>query len=65
MTSRETEIRGYLEDEVGIEPDLVDRRKDRLEESGPQINESIGGKKAGCDWRLPLEPVILARGVKR
>lgn len=38
---------------MGIEPDLVDRREDVAEKGRPQINESIGGEKAGGDRRLP------------
>jgi hypothetical protein len=58
-------LREYLEDEVGIEIDLVDRREDGVEKGRPQINDSIGSKKGSGVWRLPLEPVILARHVKR
>jgi hypothetical protein len=50
---------------VGIEPDLVDRREDGAEKGRPQINDSIGSEKGGGDRRFPLEPVILARHVKR
>lgn len=53
------------DDEVGIEPDLVDRREDGSEKGRPQIDDSIGCEKGGGDRRLPLEPVILARRVNR
>jgi hypothetical protein len=50
---------------MGIEPDLVNRRKYRVEKAGSQINESIGSKKASSDRGLPLQPVKLDRRLKR
>lgn len=43
-----------LEDEMGIEPDVVDRRDEGIQESGPQINESIGSDKSSGDGGFPL-----------
>lgn len=50
---------------MGIEPDLVNGRKNRMEKSGSQINQSIGSEKCSRDWWLPLKPVKLARCVNR
>lgn len=53
-----------LKDEMGIEPDLMDRRHERIEEGGSEIDESVGGEKSGGDRRLPWQPVILVESVK-
>lgn len=49
---------------MGIEPDLIDRREKRIEEGRPEIDESVGGEKSGCDGRFPRQPMILAKRVK-
>lgn len=53
-----------LKDEMWIEPDLMDRRNDRIEEGGSEVDDSVGGEKSGGDRRFPWQPVILVDGVK-
>lgn len=53
-----------LKDEMGIEPDFMDRRNERIEEGGSEIDESVGGEKSGGDGRFPWQPVILVESVK-
>lgn len=53
-----------LKDEMGIEPDFMDRRNERIEEGGSEIDESVGGEKSGGDRRFPWQPVILVESVK-
>lgn len=49
---------------MGIEPDLINGRKNRMEKSGSQINQSIGSEKCSRNRWLPLKPVKLDRRVK-
>lgn len=49
---------------MGIEADLVNRRKSVMEKTGPEIDECIGGKKTGSNRRLPRQAVVLGDGVK-
>lgn len=53
-----------LKDEMRIEPDFMDRRNERIEEGGSEIDESVGGEKSGGDRRFPWQPVILVESVK-
>lgn len=53
-----------LKDEMRIEPDFMDRRNERIEEGGSEIDESVGGEKSGGDGRFPWQPVILVESVK-
>lgn len=57
-------MRNYLEDDMRIEPDFLNRWKNMVEKSWAQVDESIGGDESGGDARFPVEPVILADGVK-
>lgn len=57
--------RTNLKDEVRIEPDLIESGKHGIDERRSQINESVGSKKASGDRRLPSQPVVLVRCVKR
>lgn len=54
----------YLKDEMRIEPDFMDRRNERIEEGGSEIDESVGSEKSGGDRRFPWQPVILVESVK-
>lgn len=50
---------------MGIEPDLINGRKNGMKKSGSQINQGIGSEKCSRNRWLPFKPVILARRVKR
>lgn len=51
--------KGYLKDEVGVEPNVMNRRDETAEKSGPQVDEGIGGEETCGDRGFPWEPVVL------
>jgi len=57
-------LRSDLENEVRVEPDLLDRRNEGLEEGGAEIDDSVGRDEGGGHRRFVLRPVILAEGVE-
>lgn len=64
MKKLEEDVNPYLENEIGIEPDLMNRREDRMEKSRPQIDESVGCKKPCRDRWFPWQPIVLGHRLK-
>lgn len=54
----------YLENKMRIEPDLINRGEKRIEEGRPDIDESVGSNKSGCNRWFPGQPVILVKRMK-
>lgn len=52
-----------LEDDVGVEPDLIDGRKYSIEYTRSQINKRVGGDECRRDWWFSVKPPVLAHGV--
>lgn len=50
---------GYLQDEVGIEPDLADLRDNGIDKRRPEIDESVGGQKTRRHRRFPWQSIVL------
>lgn len=53
----------YLEDEVSVEQDLIHGREKSVERARAEVDEGVGGKEASGYWRLPMEPIVLSKGV--
>lgn len=54
----------YLEDEMGIEPDLIEGRKDVTEKTRSEIDEGVGKEKPSRYGRFSMQPTVLAQHLK-